>query len=241
MATTLHIGDRGPDVERLQIGVNGIIGRRRFPWRKIEVDEVFGDDTQKAARFAGWLLGFDYQGKLADIKDGKITPSAFAILVGERAPTNEMKERIKNRKPKAREMRVLHKRRKVHPMPGVTIFEQPDASPEDQKMPVASWMVPFLKKSQKEGWDGHVISGFRSPEESTKVCMSICGRPTCSATATSRPCAGATSRHSGRFHPDGAIDINPESQLEFAAIQRRIGSPLRNNVPGDENHFSTGN
>jgi hypothetical protein len=241
MSTTLSIGDRGPEVERLQTAVNGIIGRRRFPWRKIEVDEIFGDDTQKAVRFAGWLVGFAHEGELAEIRDGTVTARAFSLLVGERPPTKEMEGRIEDRKPKAKELRVLHKRRRVHPMPGVTIFDQPQASAEDQKMPVASWMVKFLKKSQKEGWDGHVISGFRSPEESTKVCMEICGRPTCTATATSRPCAGAGSRHSGRIHPDGAIDINPESQLEFAAIQRRIGSPLRNNVPGDENHFSTEN
>jgi hypothetical protein len=238
MAKTLHIGDRGPEVERLQRAVNGIVGMRRFPWRKIDVDEIFGDETQKGARFAGWLMGFSRPGTLAQIRDGTITARAVSILARERPPTEAMKRRIEIRRPKAKELRILHRPRPIQPMHGVAIFHQPHApAEEDRKIQVASWMVRFLKKSRERGWDGHVISGFRSPQESTAVCMRICGRPTCSS--PHHPCAGANSNHSGRIHPAGAIDINVETALEFAAIQRRIGSPLKNDMPlKDPNHFS---
>ncbi|MDQ3964355.1 MAG: hypothetical protein M3277_10655 [Actinomycetota bacterium] len=208
------------------MGVNRTLRARKFPWRTIDADEIFGDETQKGARFAGWLMGFHRGGELDNIRDGTITAHAFAILVRQRDPSEEMKKRAEERKAIAKKLRFTHNHRpRKRKARGVAIFE------EDQ---VASWMVKFLKKSRASGWDGQLISGFRSPQFSESLCLDMCGQPSCPGR-----CAGKNSNHSGLIHPAGAIDVSPESAAEFASIQRRIGSPLRNDMPTtDPNHFS---
>jgi hypothetical protein len=57
---------------------------------------------------------------------------------------------------------------------------------------VAGWIGRIALQARAAGaWHGYLISGFRSPEYSTSLCMGICGHPTCSGT-----CAGALSNHS---------------------------------------------
>jgi hypothetical protein len=173
MATTLHHGDRGPAVKRLQVEVNRRLRNRRFPWRTIDPDEIFGDETQRAARFVGWLMGFHGPTELDNIRAGTITAHAFAILVREQSPTKEMKQRDRDRRVIAKKLRFTHNHRprKIQAR-GVAAFEG------DQ---VASWMVRFLKMSREKGWDGQLISGFRSPAHSERVCLDMCGQPSCRA------------------------------------------------------------
>jgi len=226
MATTLHHGDQGPAVKQLQVEVNQTLTNRKFPWRTIDPDGIFGDETQKTARFVGWLRGFHAAGELDNIKAGTISDQAFAILVGEEPSSKEMKQRELDRRAIAKKLRFTHNHRpKTVQERGVADFEG------DQ---VASWMVKFLKESRAKGWDGQLISGFRSPQFSESLCLDMCGQPKCPGR-----CAGKDSNHVGLVHPAGAIDVSPESASQFASIQSRIGSPLRNDMPTtDPNHFS---
>lgn len=222
MATTLHIGDRGRAVKKLQVEVNKTFRNRKFNWRTIDPDEIFGEETQKAARFAGWLMGFSH-GQLNVIEDGTITSYSFARLVRERPVAEAAKERGLTRQPTAKKLRFMHN----HPAPkpvsrGVATFDG---------VPVAAWMAQWLKKSRANGWQGELVSGFRSPEHSEAVCRDMCGQPSCPGR-----CAGRSSNHVGLIHPAGAIDVSDE--VRFAAIQPRIGSPLRNDLPSDLVHFS---
>lgn len=101
--------------------------------------------------------------------------------------------------------------------------------------PVAAWIKPWLDRSRAAGWHGVLVSGWRSPEYSEQLCFRICDKPTCSGT-----CAGRTSHHTQSAYPGGAVDVS--DYWTFAAVQRRIGSPLYNNLPSDRVHFSsTGN
>jgi hypothetical protein len=223
MGTTLHIGDRGPAVKKLQREVNTTFRNRHFSFRTIDPDEIFGEETQKAARFAGWLMGFSH-GQLNKIEDGIITSYSYSALIHERAQSEAAKQRDLKREPTARKLRFMHN----HPAPkpvarGVATFDG---------VPVAAWMVKWLKKSRANGWTGELVSGFRSPEHSERVCRDMCGQPTCPGR-----CAGRSSNHVGLIHPAGAIDVTEE--LRFAAIQPKIGSPLRNDLPSDLIHFST--
>lgn len=97
---------------------------------------------------------------------------------------------------------------------------------------VAAWMVPYLKKAERAGWDGCLASGYRDPNYSEKLCYDMCGAPSCPGT-----CAGKSSNHSGRVYPAGAIDVcNPGS---FQAAANKIkGFPLKNDLPADPVHFS---
>jgi hypothetical protein len=97
---------------------------------------------------------------------------------------------------------------------------------------VANWIIPWLVKSQQAGWRGYVVSGYRSPSYSTSLCYAMCGAPSCPGR-----CAGANSNHSGSSYPGGAVDVT--DYYNFASIQRRIGSPLRNLIgSSDLVHFS---
>lgn len=96
---------------------------------------------------------------------------------------------------------------------------------------VAAWMIPWLEKSRKAGWDGTITSGYRDPAYSESLCMNMCGKPFCPGL-----CAGKTSNHSGKSYPAGAIDVTDYSNFE--RIQFEIGSPLRNDLPLDPVHFS---
>jgi len=123
MATTLHINDRGPVVKMLQIEVNKTLNNRRFPWRTIKPDEIFGEDTQKAARFAGWLMGFTRE-QLAKIDEGTITADTYKILTGEKPSSDAMKGRVEARRPTAKKLRFLHHHRARKPKArGVATFD----------------------------------------------------------------------------------------------------------------------
>jgi hypothetical protein len=98
--------------------------------------------------------------------------------------------------------------------------------------PVAAWIGPWLVKSVAHGWDGYVMSGYRTPAYSISLCFGICGAPSCPGR-----CAGASSGHSQKVYPGGCIDVT--DYFNFADIQREIGSPLRNDLPADRPHFST--
>lgn len=106
--------------------------------------------------------------------------------------------------------------------------------------PVAAWLVPYLKFARDKGWRGVVISGFRDPAHSERVCIEICGRPTC---GSPRPCAGRNSNHSGSVKPRGAIDVSLPAS--FGQLMKRcpLKPPIFNALgSGDPEHFSaTGN
>jgi hypothetical protein len=95
----------------------------------------------------------------------------------------------------------------------------------------AAWIVTWLEKSRKAGWTGTVTSGYRTPEYSTSLCIAMCGAPSCPGR-----CAGASSNHSGKVYPAGAVDVTDYTR--FGQIQPQIGSPLRNDLPIDPVHYS---
>lgn len=67
----------------------------------------------------------------------------------------------------------------------------------------ASWLVPYLQWARAHGWKGYLTSGWRDPAYSEKLCLSMCGRPSCPGR-----CAGRASNHSGSVKPHGAIDVS---------------------------------
>lgn len=144
------------------------------------------------------------------------------------------------RKKLAREVRAQRDRKDRLAKKLLHLIEQRDSKPPtsgtttfDGKE-VASWIAYWLRLSREAGWDGYVISGYRSPAYSTSLCISICGAPSCPGR-----CAGASSNHSGSVFPAGAVDVDPAHATQFAQIQQQIGSPLHNLLgAADPNHFS---
>lgn len=221
---------RGPRVELLQKAVNHQLHDRNFPWRDVKVDSKAGRHTFDAAHMAGFLMGFSVD-QLKSIGSGHITEYTYEILTHKRRRSVAMKIRDRSRRDDAEHLRKKHRYLKEHhdpnPGAGTTEFDGHE---------VATWIVVWLEKSRKAGWNGSVISGFRSPEYSTSLCVSMCGASSCLGR-----CAGAGSNHScppshACSYPEGAVDVS--DQYNFADIQRRIGSPLQNNLPSDRLHFS---
>lgn len=105
---------------------------------------------------------------------------------------------------------------------------------------VPGWIAQILQEARSAGaWGGSVISGYRSPEYSTQLCMNMCGAPSCPGR-----CAGASSNHScPPTHTgvpyEGAVDVSDPYSLE--SYCRAHGKPLYGGgyaLPSDVNHFS---
>lgn len=103
---------------------------------------------------------------------------------------------------------------------------------------VAAWIVPYLDWARNVGvdgkrWRGRLVSGYRDPAYSERLCYARCGRPSCPGT-----CAGRASAHSGKVKPAGAIDVS--DFLRFAELMQHcpIQPHLRNDLPKDKVHFS---
>jgi hypothetical protein len=121
------------------------------------------------------------------------------------------------------------------------LIEQRDAAPPQgdsivqfDGKPCAAWIARDLQKIRDLGWDGFLLSGYRTPAYSTGLCIAICGAPTCP-----NRCAGATSNHSKYVEPEGAADLDPGHLAQALSLLRQIGSPLHNAIgPTDPNHVS---
>jgi hypothetical protein len=105
-------------------------------------------------------------------------------------------------------------------------------------VPVANWLIPYLRWARRNGWIGHVNSGWRDPNYSEHLCYVICGAPRCPGR-----CAGRSSNHAGSDKPRGAVDVS--DYYRFGQLMRRC--PLRPHIfnalgARDPVHFSaTGN
>lgn len=100
----------GPRVKKLQKAVNEHLEKREFPWRKIDVDGVFGDETIDATHMACWLLGFSDE-QLDKVHKGSVDDRVFEILTGEEARSAEMKKRDDKRRDETAKLRKEHKER----------------------------------------------------------------------------------------------------------------------------------
>jgi hypothetical protein len=99
--------------------------------------------------------------------------------------------------------------------------------------PIATWMIEWNDKTWAAGCHFAVTSGVRTSAESVGLCRARCGRDSCPGT-----CAGVASNHNcdDCHYPHGAEDVT--NYYQFKAVQYRIGSPLRNDLPIDPVHFS---
>jgi hypothetical protein len=126
-----------------------------------------------------------------------------------------------------RKLRHLeHRADKPPPQTGIVTFDG---------KPLAAWIARDLRKIREMGWDGYVLSGYRTPEYSESLCFSMCGAPSCAGR-----CAGRSSEHSQFVEPRGAVDVDPGHAAQAIAMLRNIGSPLHNAIgPSDPNHLSS--
>lgn len=108
MASNVTRNSGGPRVKKLQKAANGHLTRRKFEWRRIEVDGEPGNATFDAVHMAAWLLGFS-EDQLRRIHKGVVTPHTFDIIIGQKERTDVMQKRDRERRDEAKKLRKLHK------------------------------------------------------------------------------------------------------------------------------------
>jgi hypothetical protein len=98
---------------------------------------------------------------------------------------------------------------------------------------VCSYMVPILQAARSLGWQGQVLSGYRTFAEQASIHASgiFSAAP---GESNHEGCAGLT------YGPgNGAVDVSDPAN--FGAAMARLGDPLRNVLGGvDPGHFSPG-
>lgn len=234
-AASIKLGATGNRVDDLQKGIDAILGRRRFKWRKVAIDGVAGHATFKSAHLALWLIGASDEQLRAIRRNDRITNRGFELLTGQVEHTAAMKKRDRERRADAKKLRHEHQ---VSNEQG-----DKDGLAQWRGFTVAAWMVGeadgpdgqrrnWLQLSVERGWSGGLYSGYRDPAYSRGLCEVMCNAPSCPGM-----CAGEASNHSQTGPPNwGAIDV--QDYDTFGRIQREIGSPLKNNLPLDHPHYS---
>lgn len=217
------------EVRKLQRRLNRFTKVYRLHKATLIVDGVFGPATQKRNRECQFWLGYPRK----EIDGTKINRKLLWRLRHPRTTHRRTARepwwisaagvaRGKSRRIKHRAAwKRNHQQAKKH---GVGSFDG---------VPVANWLIPYLKWARAHGWRGRLVSGWRDPIYSEHLCIVMCGRPSCPGR-----CAGRSSHHSGSDLPNGAVDVS--DYVTFGKLIRDC--PLRpvifNNLPIDPVHFS---
>lgn len=100
--------------------------------------------------------------------------------------------------------------------------------------PVANWIVPWVNLARKNGWNGVVVSGWRSTAlQSSLYNNAQAGRSALPAAAP------GTSNHEYTTFPRGAIDVSDPDGFQRALNKVMGPVPLRRDPTiGDPPHFS---
>lgn len=97
---------------------------------------------------------------------------------------------------------------------------------------VCSWIAEELSKARGYGWQGFVVSGYRTPAYSRQLCRAMCGRDSCPGR-----CAGVNTNHArGPAYPLGAVDVTDYGTLQRICTQH--GLKIHNALSHDPVHFS---
>ena len=209
------------EVRRLQKGLNRFTERYLEGVGPLLVDGVKGPATSKRIVMAKYHLGYTGEAQ----RSPTVKPEFVRRMRHVRSPRHSnpaMLARAAARRAKQRKKAKLSAATQT----GTAMFDG---------RPVAAWIKPYLEWARANGWKGTVTSGFRDPAHSERVCMEICGAPSCPGR-----CAGRSSNHSGSSKPNGAVDLS--DYVTFGRLMQRCPySPrLYNALPTtDPIHFSS--
>lgn len=210
----------GLSTRQLQEALNAFTNRYVDGVAPLRVDGADGPATRKRVRQAKYWLGYDGKPNSAD-------STAFRErLWHPKEPKYSTRERIargeKRRTDHRAAWRVELRRARAS---GVATFDG---------VPVALVGVPHLEWAREHGWQGVLVSGWRSPEHSDDLCHQMCGAPSCPG-----KCAGRASNHSGKTMDRFALDVSDYQR--FGRLMATCPhSPRLSNALGqrDPVHFS---
>jgi hypothetical protein len=198
----------------------------------IRVDGLVGPSTRKRLKHDKYYLGYSVrairQGGAGHMLVARLEHPLRRIHVTHHglAFSGPQRQRLAHNRRHIQHQHALRDRAyaAAHHNHGVGIFDG---------VPCANWLIPYLVWARAHGWDGRLVSGWRSKTYSTHLCYGMCGRPSCSGT-----CAGASSRHVGQDKPDGAIDVTFYWQFASIIAHCPYSPRIWNGLSRDRVHFS---
>lgn len=185
-------------------------------------DGDFGPSTRKRIKDVKYDLGYVHVNDDVDANFFKRMNHPTRVDP-EWKQTKEVVARGKKRRAKRR-LWVLRNKFKAFLHSGVGTFDD---------IPVAKTAIPVLNWCRANGWNGRLVSGFRTPAFSESLCFRMCGRPSCPG-----QCAGRATNHAFATPERFALDVS--DFLNFAVIVSRcpIQPKMHNDLPHDLVHFS---
>jgi hypothetical protein len=185
---------------------------------QLRVDGVPGPATLKRIKHVKWWLGYKqpYGSKWTNQLDKMLRHPYYKVL----SSPATVARGLKRRRAHNRWVRK-HQRR---PAAGVGTFDG---------VPCATWLMPYLQWARNHGWPGRLVSGWRDPAYSERLCFAMCGRPSCPG-----KCAGRSSHHSGSLKPNGAVDVTFYTEFGHIIAGCPFQPRIFNNLPADRVHFS---
>lgn len=138
----------------------------------------------------------------------------------------QTKEAVARGKTHRRKRRLWVIRNRVRSvlMPGVGTFDG---------IPVAKTAIPVLKWCRAHGWNGRLVSGYRTPAYSESLCYSMCGRPSCPGR-----CAGRSTNHAYATPVRFGLDVSDYVNFGHIVAKCPLRPHVHNALPNDLVHFS---
>lgn len=128
----------------------------------------------------------------------------------------------------------LHNHKPKPPVASTAGVSVPNAPWNPSKLTISNSLIPHIQAVWNAGWRGAVVSGYRSPAYQAILCENMCGN---SQGCPGRCAPPGASNHQHYGPGQGAVDVT--NYYMFAAVARRIGSPLHNSLGAqDPVHFS---
>lgn len=211
-------------VEQLQRRLNEFFKNARLGYPPLRVDGRLGFATEVRIRQAKIYLGYlePVNDTINDLFEWRLenpTRTSSSREVSRADVQRGVERRRRRRRAKrANDLRAMFK-------PGVGRFDG---------VPVAKPLIPYLAWARAHGWNGWLVSGWRSPAYSESLCMGMCGRPSCPGR-----CAGRSSRHSQITLTGAAADVAHYEEfgdkMDVCPYRPRLRNALG---PRDPVHFS---
>jgi len=210
-----------PGTRKLQMALNAFTRRYLKGLGPIATDGKLGPQTKGRLRTVKYYLGYTGAAHRSTAVDAKLLKRMRSPHSARHANPAMLSRAARRRRQQRKHLKVA-----AAPRAGVSTFD---------KKPVAAWMKPYLVYARKHGWQGTLISGYRTPEHSESICIGKCGAKSCPGN-----CAGRSSNHSQRVKPFGAIDVDVTHRDHFARLMAKCPyePKLVNHLASDRNHFS---
>lgn len=190
----------------------------------LRVDGDLGQLTKKRLRELKYDLGYA-RTHIDDVVDAKF----FWRLQNPDHVSGKLsvsKEDVQRGKKHRRERRAAVRKNRIRAFlkPGVTTFDG---------VPVAKCAVPILRWCREHGWQGRLVSGYRTPEYSESLCYRICGAPSCPGR-----CAGRATNHAYAIPERFAMDVSDYVNFGHIVANCPLKPHVHNELPQDLVHFS---